>query len=141
MKRVAYTATPRLDPADSSARARWPRERAHGPHARATLGRRACGSLPRPAARTNGLYSSNSTTSPPALNPTRAIASGGYGTGQSGSGGDAVEAIADLISIARLPPGDDSGVGYGVAMAARQRWHHANRHFGFFGGPLATAND
>ena len=29
----------------------------------------------------------------------------------SGSGGDAVEAIADLLSIARLPPGHDPGAG------------------------------
>ena len=38
---------------------------------------------------------------------------------RSGSGGDAVEAIADLLSIARLPPGHDPGAGYGVATAAR----------------------
>ena len=49
--------------------------------------------------------------------------------------------IADLLSIARLPPGHDPGVDYGVATAARQRWHLAIRHFGFFGGPLAAAND
>ena len=40
----------------------------------------------------------------------------------SGSSGDAVEAIAGLLSIARLPPGQDLGAGYGVATAARQRW-------------------
>ena len=62
-------------------------------------------------------------------------------TNQSGSGGNAVEAIADLLSISRLPPGHDPGVGYGVATAARQRWHLAIRHFGLFGGPLAAAND
>ena len=33
-----------------------------------------------------------------------------------------MEAIADLLSIARLPPGHDPGTGYGVATAARQRW-------------------
>ena len=60
---------------------------------------------------------------------------------QSGSGGDAVEAIADLLSIAQLPPGHDPGAGYGVATAARQRWHLAIRHFGLFGGPVAAAND
>ena len=43
----------------------------------------------------------------------------------SGSGRDAVEAIADLLSIARLPPGHDPGADYGVATAARQRWHLA----------------
>ena len=59
----------------------------------------------------------------------------------SGSGGDAVEATADLLSIARLPPGHDPGAGCGVATAARQRWHLAIRHFGLFGGPLAAAND
>ena len=59
----------------------------------------------------------------------------------SGSGGDAVEAIADLLSIARLPPGHDPGAGYGVATAARHRWHLAIRHFGLLGGPLAAAND
>ena len=59
----------------------------------------------------------------------------------SGSGGDAVEAIAGLLSIARLPPGHDPGACYGVATAARQRWHLAIRHFGLFGGPLAAAND
>ena len=60
---------------------------------------------------------------------------------ESGSGGDAVEAIADLLSIARLPPEHDPGAGYGVATAARQRWHLAIRNFGLFGGPLAAAND
>ena len=60
---------------------------------------------------------------------------------KSGSGGDAVEAIADLLSLARLPPGHDPGAGCGVATAARQRWHLAIRHFGLFGGPLAAAND
>ena len=59
----------------------------------------------------------------------------------SGSGGDAVEAIADLLSIARLPPGHDPGAGYGVATAARQRWHLAIRYFGLFGCLLAAAND
>ena len=59
----------------------------------------------------------------------------------SGSGGDAVEAIADLLSIARLPPGHDPGADCGVATAARQRWHLAIRHFGLFGGPVAAAND
>ena len=59
----------------------------------------------------------------------------------SGSGGDAVEAIAGLLSIARLPPGHDPGAGYGVATAARQRWHLAIRHFGLIGGPLAAGND
>ena len=59
----------------------------------------------------------------------------------SGSGGDAVEAIAELLSIARLPPGHDPGAGCGVATAARQRWHLAIRHFGLFGGPVAAAND
>ena len=59
----------------------------------------------------------------------------------SGSGGDAVEAIADLLSIARLPPGHDPGAGCGVVTAARQRWHLAIRHFGLFGGPVAAAND
>ena len=59
----------------------------------------------------------------------------------SGSGGDAVEAIAGLLSIARLPPGHDLGAGYGVATAARQRWHLAIRYFGLFGGRVATAND
>ena len=58
-----------------------------------------------------------------------------------GFGRDAVEAIADLLSIARLPPGHDPGAGYGVATAARQRWHLAIRHFGLFGGLLAAAND
>ena len=43
----------------------------------------------------------------------------------SGSGGDAVEAIADLLSIARIPPGHDPGADYGVAMTAGQRWHLA----------------
>ena len=62
-------------------------------------------------------------------------------TAVSGSGGDAVEAIADIFSIARLPPGHDPGADCGVATAARQRWHLAIRHFGFFGGPLAAAND
>ena len=42
---------------------------------------------------------------------------------RSGSGGDVVETITDLLSIARLPPGHDPGAGYGVATAARQRWH------------------
>ena len=37
---------------------------------------------------------------------------------QSGSGGDAVEAIAVLLSIARLPPGHDPGADCGVATAA-----------------------
>ena len=60
---------------------------------------------------------------------------------ESGSGGDAVEAIADLLSITRLPPGHDPGAGCGVATAARQRWHLAIRHFGLFGGPFAAAND
>ena len=59
----------------------------------------------------------------------------------SGSGGDAVEAVADLLSIARLPPGHDPGAGCGVATAARQRWHLAIRHFGLFGGQVAAAND
>ena len=45
-------------------------------------------------------------------------------------------AVADLLSIARLPPGHDPGAGYGVATAARQRWHLAIRHFGLFGGPV-----
>ena len=58
-----------------------------------------------------------------------------------GSGGNAMEAIADLLSIARLPPGHDPGAGYGVATAARQRWHLAIRHFGLFGRPVAAAND
>ena len=58
-----------------------------------------------------------------------------------GSGGDAVEAIADLLYIARLPPRHDPGADCGVATAARQRWHLAIRHFGLFGGPLAAAND
>ena len=57
------------------------------------------------------------------------------------SGGDAVEAIADLLSIARLPPGHDASADCGVATAALQRWHLAIRHFGLFGGPLAAAND
>ena len=52
-----------------------------------------------------------------------------------------MEAIADLLSIALLPPGHDPGAGCGVATAARQRWHLAIRHFGLFGGPLAAAND
>ena len=60
---------------------------------------------------------------------------------QSGSGGDAVEAIADLLSIARLPPGHDLGAGYGVATAARQRWHLKITYFGLFGGPVAASND
>ena len=47
----------------------------------------------------------------------------------------------DLLSIARLPPGHNPGAGYGVATAARQRWHLAIRHFGSFGGPVAAAND
>ena len=59
----------------------------------------------------------------------------------SNSGGDAVEAIASLLSIVRLPPGHDPGAGYGVATAARQRWHLAIRHFGLFSGPVAAAND
>ena len=59
----------------------------------------------------------------------------------SGSGGDAVEAIEDLLSIARLPPEHDPGAGCGVATAARQRWHLSIRHFGLFGGPVAAAND
>ena len=50
-------------------------------------------------------------------------------------------AIADLLSIAQLPPGHDPGAGYGVATAARQRWHLGIRHFGLFGGRLAAAND
>ena len=58
----------------------------------------------------------------------------------SGSGGDAMEAIADLLSIARLPPGHDPSAGCGVAKAARQRWHLAIRHFGLIGGPVAAAN-
>ena len=75
--------TDRLGPDDSSERARWPRERAHGPHARATLCRRASGSLRRPATRTNG-PGLHRTTSPPGPNPTRAriSSSGGYGNGQ-----------------------------------------------------------
>ena len=52
-----------------------------------------------------------------------------------------VEAIADLLSIALLPPGHDPGAGYGVATAAWQRWHLAIRHFGLFGGPVAAADD
>ena len=60
---------------------------------------------------------------------------------RSGSGGDAVEAIVDLLSIARLPPGHDPGAGYGVATAVRQRWHLAIRYFGLFGGLLVAAND
>ena len=52
-----------------------------------------------------------------------------------------MEVIADLLSIARLPPGHDPGAGYGVATAARQRWHLAIIHFGLFGGPVAAAND
>ena len=60
---------------------------------------------------------------------------------RSGSGGDAVEAIVDLLSIARLPPGHDPGAGCGVATAARQRWHLAIRLFGLFWGLLAAAND
>ena len=52
-----------------------------------------------------------------------------------------MEAIAVLLSIARLPPGHDPGACYGVATAAQQRWHLAIRHFGLFGGPLAAAND
>ena len=52
--------TEKLGPDDFSERARWPRERAHGSHARATLGRRAGGSLPRPATRTEA-----STAPPP----------------------------------------------------------------------------
>ena len=59
----------------------------------------------------------------------------------SGSGGDAVEAISDLLTIARLPPGHDPGADYGVATAARQRWHLAIRYFGLFGGPVTAAND
>ena len=59
----------------------------------------------------------------------------------SGSGGDSVEAIADLLSIAWLPPGHDPGADCGVATAARQRWHLAITHFGLFGGPSAAAND
>ena len=59
----------------------------------------------------------------------------------SGSGGDAVEAITDLLSTARLPPGHDPGADNGVATAARQRWHLAIRHFGLFGGLVAAAND
>ena len=50
----------------------------------------------------------------------------------AGSGRDAdhaVEAIAVLLSIARLPPGHDPGADYGVATAARQRWHLAIIHF------------
>ena len=43
-----------------------------------------------------------------------------------------VEAIADLSSIARLPPGHDPGASYGVATAARQQWHLAIIHFGLF---------
>ena len=41
------------------------------------------------------------------------------------------------------PPGhrDHPGVDYGVATAARQRWHLAIRHFGLFGGPLAAATE
>ena len=58
-----------------------------------------------------------------------------------GSGRNAVEAIADFVSIAQLPPGHDPGAGYGVATAARQRWHLAIRYFGLFGGPVAAAND
>ena len=53
----------------------------------------------------------------------------------------AVEAVADLLLIARLPPGHDPGAGYGVATAARQLWHLAIRYFGLFGAPLAAAND
>ena len=49
--------------------------------------------------------------------------------------------LRNLLSIARLPPGHDPGAGYGVATAARQRWHVAIRHFGLFCGPLAAAND
>ena len=51
-----------------------------------------------------------------------------------GLDGDAVEAIADLLSIALLPPVHDPGAGYGVVTAARQRWHLAIR---YFGPPLA----
>ena len=52
-----------------------------------------------------------------------------------------MEAIADLLSIARLPPGHDLGAGYGVATAARQRWHLKITYFGLFGGPVAASND
>ena len=58
---------------------------------------------------------------------------------RTGRGGGS--AIADLLSIARLPPGHDPGADRGVATAARQRWHLAIRHFGLFGGPVAAAND
>ena len=44
-----------------------------------------------------------------------------YAAYGSGSGGDAFEAIAGLLSIARLPPGYDPGAGYGVATAALHR--------------------
>ena len=59
----------------------------------------------------------------------------------SGSGGDTVEAIADLLSIARLLPGHDPGAGHGVATVARQLWQLAIRYFALFGGPVAAAND
>ena len=55
--RVTYgtnTRTNRLGPYDSNEQARWPREPARGPPARASLGRRAGGTLPQPATRTNG---------------------------------------------------------------------------------------
>ena len=52
-----------------------------------------------------------------------------------------MESIADLLSLARLPPGHDPGAGCGVATAALQRWHLAIRHFGLLGGLVAAAND
>ena len=113
-----YARTERLGQDDSSEQPRWPRKRARSPHARATLGRRAGGD-PRPA--TQG-----SSTAPPArpvhtrpwpVCPPLGVTAP---ANESGSGGDA-EAIADLLSIARLLPGHDPGAGYGVATAARQR--------------------
>ena len=52
-----------------------------------------------------------------------------------------MEAIADLFSIARLPPEHDPGANYGVATVARQPWHLAIRNFGLFSNPVAAAND
>ena len=112
-----------------------------GPRPASRCELRAVGAAaPRAPTRTDDLHS---ITSPPGPNPTRAGASATGAAAlanESDSGGDAVEAIADLLSIARLLPGHDHGAGYGVATAPRQRWHLAIRYFGLFSGPVAAAN-
>ena len=70
--RVTYCTnaqTNELGQDDSSEQARWPREPAHGPHARASLGQRAGGVLPRPATRTNCLHRTKPARSEPDPGP------------------------------------------------------------------------